>query len=466
MQIYIIISLFFAIIVCAYFIWGNRQYAARINFSRKIISELPVSAFLLDHNKFIVDIINITPSAMHGHMKEDIVGKPLSVYINNPDSPFHRACVTLSESFDRVVANKTVETFQYMIGDAYLEAVIKSMEGGYVLCIVRDISDATHAVQQMMHKKQNEIEVALNAGGLTSWSYDVETRLFNSVINNDVIYNAMDYKQLLTKIAADDRILVLEAFDKLINKGAKHCEFTVRATNKSGQVIWNNIHAVPDEYDATGRVKIIIGSQKNISEEVEVMNELIRLREQAEEANRMKSAFISNMSHEIRTPLNAIVGFSALLSSAESKAEIAEYIKIIEQNNELLLNIINDILDLSRIESDKIEYSCAKLNLHELMNGLALSTKLKTNSGVEIIQDEVDASIQITSDGNRIAQVLANFLNNAVKFTSQGSIHLGCKQLPDNKVKFYVRDTGIGIAEENRAKIFNRFVKLNDFAQG
>ncbi|MEG1793553.1 MAG: ATP-binding protein [Rikenellaceae bacterium] len=466
-MITIIILLCLSIVICVYLILKHKKDIAHLKFDDKLISALPGSIFVLNNDKYIIDIINITPAAMFGFSKNDIIGKNITVFTNDINSPFQQACSILNDVLDRIIVNKQTETFRYMIGDAYLEAITKPLDNGYILCMVRDITKSTEEIHGMMKKKQNEIEVALNAGGLTSWSYDVETKLFNSMIDNDVIYGSTYYDELLNKLVdKEDRNKVLYAFNKIINKESSHCEFTVRSTTKYNEKIWVNIHAVPNEYDSEGNVKTIIGSQKNITKEVNAMNELIRLRKKAEESNILKSAFISNMSHEIRTPLNAIVGFSGLVASTDDKEEAAEYIKLIEQNNNLLLNIINDILDLSKIEADKINFTFTEIDIPNLLKGLSMSTALKAHEGVEILVDKIDPDITLTSDINRISQVLSNFLNNAVKFTSKGSISLGCKRQDNGNVCLYVQDTGIGIKEENITKIFDRFVKLNDFIQG
>ncbi|MEG1621820.1 MAG: ATP-binding protein [Alistipes sp.] len=466
MMIILLFLLLVSFALCVHFSLRNRKYAARIKYDNQIIAAIPVSSFVLNKNKTITRIIHTTPAAMYGFSPSDIVGKPLSFFCNDANSPFHQACNLLNTAFNRIMETKQTEFFRYKIGEADLEATVQILKDGDVLCVVRDISQDTQAVREMMQKKRNEITVALNAGGLTSWSYDVKSKIFDSAIDNEVIYDAMGYTTLLQRIAKEDRQMVRESFDKILNGSAKHCEFTVRSTTRKGAVIWANVHAVPDEYDEEGRVKIIIGSQKNITKEVEATNELIKLREQADESNRLKSAFISNMSHEIRTPLNAIVGFSRLLNATSDPVEIKEYIQIIEYNNNLLLNIINDILDLSRIESNRIEYTFAEVPIYEMLKGLTMSTSLKTKAGVEMILDDIAPDLQLISDNNRITQVLANFLNNAVKFTFKGSIHLGCTQEQNGDIRFYVRDTGIGISEENKSKIFDRFIKLNEFAQG
>ena len=185
----------------------------------------------------------------------------------------------------------------------------------------------------------------------------------------------------------------------------------------------------------------------------------------AEESDRMKSAFIANMSHEIRTPLNAIVGFSTLLAESDDEEEKKEYLRIIESSNEFLLQLIGDILDISKIKSGKMEFIYTTLRLSEIFAPQQQAFALRVAPGVKVIFESDGNDYCIVSEKTRLTQVLTNFLSNAVKFTSSGSIRFGYR-LTDDGIYVYVTDTGMGISKESQASIFNRFVKLNSFKQG
>jgi len=193
--------------------------------------------------------------------------------------------------------------------------------------------------------------------------------------------------------------------------------------------------------------------------------ELRKAKDKAEESDRLKSAFLANMSHEIRTPLNAIVGFSNLLTMAEDEEERNEYINIISSNNELLLQLINDILDVAKIEAGTLEFIDSEIDINALLSDIEQSSRLKAPEGVQISFVEKMPYCIIMSDKNRLAQVITNFINNAIKFTKEGSIRFGYRH-KDDKLLLYVRDTGCGIEPEKKDLVFNRFVKLNSFAQG
>lgn len=206
----------------------------------------------------------------------------------------------------------------------------------------------------------------------------------------------------------------------------------------------------------------------DITDKMRIDEELRYAISKAEEANRLKSAFLANMSHEIRTPLNAIIGFSQILAETEDAAEREQYAKIITENNDLLLQLINDILDLSKIESDMLKFVYSSIDLNNLMSNIesAMKMKAKLNEHVEIsFEDRLPECIIIT-DGKRLQQVITNLMNNAMKFTEKGSIRFGYSSVGENKLRFYVADTGIGIPEEKREDIFNRFTKLNNFKAG
>lgn len=195
--------------------------------------------------------------------------------------------------------------------------------------------------------------------------------------------------------------------------------------------------------------------------------ELRRAKEVAEESNRLKSAFLANMSHEIRTPLNAIVGFSSIIAHEESEDEKEEYLSIIEHNNALLLQLIGDILDLAKIEAGTLEYAYADVDINKMLQEIEQTSKLKLKTdSVELVVDMELPQLIMHTDQIRITQVITNFINNAIKFTDEGSICFGYKKIDKDLVYFYVKDTGTGIPKDKKEMIFNRFTKLDTFEQG
>ena len=193
--------------------------------------------------------------------------------------------------------------------------------------------------------------------------------------------------------------------------------------------------------------------------------ELEAARIKSEESDRLKSAFLANMSHEIRTPLNAIVGFSKLVIDAECTNEKEQYAEIIERNSEILLNLFNDILDLSSLEADSLSFNIRPIKLIDICLQLEQQFCYKVKNGTKLILDDVDTELYVSGDWNRIIQIISNLLSNAAKFTPKGEIHFGYREKEDF-VEFYVKDSGIGIPAERVATIFQRFGKINDFVQG
>ena len=188
-------------------------------------------------------------------------------------------------------------------------------------------------------------------------------------------------------------------------------------------------------------------------------------RERAEELDRLKSAFLANMSHEIRTPLNAIVGFSQLLAETDDPEERHEFVEIIDSNNRMLLQLISDILDLAKIESGTMDFKFADMSIKEVINEIVTSFRIKMPDNVALIAPKDSPECQIYSDRMRLTQVISNFLNNAIKYTSEGCIILAYEIIGD-EIKFSVTDTGDGMSQEIQAHIFDRFYKGNTFKQG
>lgn len=210
---------------------------------------------------------------------------------------------------------------------------------------------------------------------------------------------------------------------------------------------------------------ILLSIEWDITDMELMRRELMVAKEKAETSDQLKSAFLANMSHEIRTPLNAIVGFSRIIAESENTEERKEYYNIVEANNERLLQLINEILNLSKIEAGIVEFSIAAVRLHPLCKEIHDAHVFRCPSGVELIFDPSDEDILIDSDKNRIFQVISNLIGNAFKFTTKGSISYGYHREGETIV-FHVTDTGTGIAPEKIGKVFERFVKANNFAQG
>lgn len=216
---------------------------------------------------------------------------------------------------------------------------------------------------------------------------------------------------------------------------------------------------------ANGR-RLLVGVVADVTDKERMLSEIKDAKERAEQSDKLKSAFLANMSHEIRTPLNAIVGFSELLIGAESIEEREEYTNIIAENNELLLRLIGDILDLSKIESGMIELKAEEFDISDICDEVYTMLKQKvTNPNVAFTVDNPYRSCVVELDKNRLKQVGINLITNAIKYTAHGTIKMGYKYV-DKGIKIYVEDTGIGIGEENHNKVFMRFEKFDSFAQG
>ena len=240
----------------------------------------------------------------------------------------------------------------------------------------------------------------------------------------------------------------------------------VRVCRENGKYTWTSINVMVRDYRPQDGIIEMLCINYDITPLKETEQKLIIARDKAEELDRLKSAFLANMSHEIRTPLNAIVGFSSLLAETDSRSERQEYIKIVQENNELLLQLISDILDLSKIEAGTFNFVYTNVDVNETCTEIIKSMSMKVSKGVELIFEEPLLECYLYTDKNRFTQVISNFINNALKFTQQGSITLGYEQVSHQKIKFYVRDTGMGIPEEKQKSVFERFVKLNTFVQG
>ena len=263
----------------------------------------------------------------------------------------------------------------------------------------------------------------------------------------------------------EDRAVMLDFLAKVIKgESSKLCR-DVRIRRADGNYTWTRVNVLVRNYRPQDNIIEMLCINFDITQLKETEQMLIKAKDKAEEADRLKSAFLANMSHEIRTPLNAIIGFSSMLEEAEDQEEKHQYITIIEDNNKLLLQLISDILDLSKIEAGTFDIIPEKVNAKQLCSDLFQAMQMKATPQVELRLKDDLPELTFTSDKNRLYQVLLNFVTNAFKFTSEGSITIDY-QINGNKVKFSVQDTGMGVEPEKQEAIFTRFVKLNSFIPG
>ena len=263
----------------------------------------------------------------------------------------------------------------------------------------------------------------------------------------------------------EDRAMMLAFLSDVIAGKRTHLRNDMRIRRADGHYTWTRVNVLVRDYRPREGMIEMICINYDITELKETEAKLIKAKDKAEESDRLKSAFLANMSHEIRTPLNAIVGFSNLLAYAQEESERTQYIGIVEENNELLLQLISDILDLSKIEAGTFEFVHDRVDVRQLCEDVVTSLRVKVPAGVDLCIAPNLSECWVYSDKNRLRQVISNFVNNAFKFTPSGKITVGY-MLRDGEVEISVTDTGVGIEEEKQKQIFDRFVKLNSFAHG
>ena len=263
----------------------------------------------------------------------------------------------------------------------------------------------------------------------------------------------------------DDRDLILQFFEEVQKGNADKLSHKIRVFRENGECTWTHVNLFVRKYAPQDKVIELISINYDITDLKQIGEMLVNERDRAEASDRLKSAFLANMSHEIRTPLNAIVGFSSLLASAENVVEKELYNSLISHNNELLLNLINDIIDLSKIEAGYLELHQNWFNLTELLDECVAEYARLLPSGVELLTSYPEHDALVELDKLRIKQILNNFLSNALKNTIRGYVEV-FYEIDKHCVRIGVKDTGRGIPQNMLEKIFERFEKVDSFAQG
>lgn len=487
------LALFFSLMALAviYVIWLRRtlhERSRRLEIMRSyssLVENMPVLyarvELIFDPGGRIIDYVyrEVNPTFEKYILpKEKILGKKYSEL--NPDySP------ELPDRYSELNDNRQI-TFQYYLEKTKTHLTVISIHSKTKGCVDVFGVDNTELVltQQMLKSTNHKLSAALDAADMTPWKWDLRTGLLSCNVSHDLYVTEEEVTHdgnliivptsaCFAKICDEDRERVRDAFERLANGETQKMREEYRVGRQwlpsPQQNEWVEVRAAVDERDANGKPLSLIGTSMTVTQRKEMEEALVQAKVKAEEANTLKSSFLANISHEIRTPLNAIVGFSSLLVSAERgiSEEKQEYINIIENNNTLLLQLISDVLDLSKIEAGTMESDYAPIDVHGLFIELEDTFRLRNKkSGICICYHRRTTECVVKADRNRLVQVMMNLMNNAVKFTGEGSIEFGFDVREDGFLHFYVTDTGCGIPEERLEEIFGNFVKLNSFVQG
>ena len=319
------------------------------------------------------------------------------------------------------------------------------------------------------------LSLMLEAGNVFPWFADIVS---GKIEIGDELFKAYgvdrkefhdDFFRMKTFVASiypDDRGIFEAIYNRLLAGESCKIDLELRLDLlNTGEYKWVDLKGVAQEFDERGKVTKVLGFIADIQKRRDDEQALIEAKHRAEESDRLKSAFLANVSHEIRTPLNAIVGFSEVIAHTENECEREEYLDIVKANSNLLLHLINDILDLSRIESGKMEFIDENIQMDELCEELRQMHQMRIKNDVKIIFERPAASLTIVSDSHRLRQLYSNLISNAIKYTEKGAITFGYK-LKGDMMEGYVRDTGSGIPAEKLNNVFGRFEKLDLLKQG
>ena len=318
------------------------------------------------------------------------------------------------------------------------------------------------------------LNIALSRTQIFQWSYDMESNLmiidpryfeYLGIPTRDYTLTSEEFAYL---IHPDDRQSVIDALSMQLDGNLYEAPVQYRLRRDDGSWEWFEAQStyVGQLKETPFRVVGICMSTQKYKDTEDRLNEALR---KARHSDELKSIFLANMSHEIRTPLNAIVGFSSLLAYGESdltKDDIIEFTSLIEKNSQLLMVLISDILDLSKIESNTMEFNFCNISLHQVLNEIGSAQRMNMKKGVELLLDLPGQEVTIYTDPTRLSQVINNLVNNAIKFTSEGNIRIGYRPASSDRVKIFVEDTGTGMAKEVIEHIFDRFYKGDAFKQG
>lgn len=344
---------------------------------------------------------------------------------------------------------------------------VHSKQTGNLSFIMGVQKDITKEIlwQKDLESHRIKMNLAIKSAGIVMWEFDIRTNKFSSPDPHSIVHLPVSFEEYFSMVYSEDVEMAKKKFRDLIEEQVEYDTIEMRILMPDGEYKWVNIQGCISERDMDGRPLRMIGLRRDIDREKRLTKELIELKEQAENSSNLKSAYLANMSHEIRTPLNAIVGFSNLMACIDDPEEKEEYNRIIQTNNELLLQLINDILDLSKIEAGVLAFNYADEDISDIFSQLEQAFLSKVKPGVALNVKIPYEKCLVYTDRTRFIQVISNFLTNACKFTDKGYIEFGYKRT-EKGITVYVTDTGVGMTKEQCEKVFDRFMKFGQDISG
>ena len=462
----------------------DRELKELTDMSQKMAEAVPDTILLVNKQLIVERIIAyavetcITPESINRRI-DDLPG---FIY---PDETKRRVATIVQSCLNKSeIMNLDLSIPGHNAPVVYFKLRLVPAHDRYVIIYIRNVSElveqekANEALSSKLSESRMMMELALQNSKITTYSFNFSrfkscdkvhcNRCFQFYgTTNSLLKRNQFICQALPQLRhPDDSGDFFYLFNTIRTNKLDEYKIDFRLKNDDNTYRIYEVIGKTHEKDENGFPNLIVGCMIDDQERLEFEEDLILAKEKAEEADMLKSTFLANMTHEIRTPLNAIVGFSDLLGVEEDLELRQNYISLIKMNNDLLLSIVNDVLDISRIESDMMTFTYMDVYLPSFMKDLYNSIQLRKPEGVEITLDACP-DIIFNIDRNRLWQICMNLLTNAVKHTKKGSIWFGYTLEAEEKmIKFYVSDTGCGIPKDELDNIFARFVQLSDFEQG